>query len=254
MDRLVASERPVITVDDVLDTLAVSRATGNSILSRLNRKGWLQRLKRGAYAVVQLGAGTDSPAAESAWPIAAKLFAPCLISGWSACEHWGLTDQIFNVVSLVTAHPQRRRDQRVGGVRFRVRTLPMVRLFGGENVWFGSVRVQVADPHRTMIDIMDAPSFGGGGRHMLDAAKEYWSGSLCEPDAALKYANRFGRGTVFKRLGLMAERYGTPSTAWVRECRSGCSSGISLLDPDSPARGPIVSRWGLRVNLPMESE
>lgn len=181
MDQLVANERVVIRASDVLDIWPISRSAASTILGRLAQKGWLQRLKRGAYAIIPIGAGTDSPAIAAAWPIAAELFAPCFISGWSAAEHWGLTDQIFNVVSLVTTHPQRAQDQRIGGIRFRVRALPQVRVFGTENVWFGSSRVQVADPHRTIIDIMDSPDFGGGGRHVLDTVKAYWTGSLCHP-------------------------------------------------------------------------
>ena len=254
IDVLVEEERVVIRADDVQDVWSGSRGAANAMLSRLARKGWLQRLKRGAYVVVPLGAGTDSPAIAAAWPIAAELFTPCFISGWSAAEHWGLTDQIFNTLALVTTHQQRARDQRIGGIRFRVRTLPPQKVFGTENVWFGSARVQVANPHRTIIDVLDAPDFGGGGRHVLDIVKTYWRGSLCRPDMLLEYAKRFGRGTVFKRLGLTAEKFGDPSSEWIDECKSGISRGISLLDPDSPDAGPIVTRWGVRVNIPMEAE
>jgi len=252
MEQLVADERAVVRAEDVLDAWGISKSAANAVLSRLARKGWLQRLRRGAYVVVPLGAGTDTPAVAAAWPIAAELFGPCFISGWSAAEHWGLTDQIFNVVALVTTRPQRARDQHHGGIRFRVRTLPPEKLFGTTAVWFGSARVQVADPHRTLIDILDAPDFGGGGRHVLDIAKSYWSGSLCEPKTVLEYARKFGRGTVFKRLGLTAEQYGNPSRDWVEQCVEGCSKGISLFDPSSPDAGPIRSRWGIRVNVPLE--
>ena len=253
LDLLVAEERLAIGVDDVLELWPNSRSRANAMLSRLTRKGWLQRLKRGKYAVIPLGAGTGTPAIAAAWPLAAELFAPCFVSGWSAAEHWGLTDQIFNTISLVTTHPQRACDQRIGGVRFRVRTLRPEKTFGTVNVWFGSARVQVADPHRTIVDVLDAPQFGGGGRHVLDIVRAYWTGSLCEPETLLDYAKRFGRGTVFKRLGLTAEHFGDPPDEWLEECRRGRSRGISLLDPTSPAAGPIVTRWGLRVNIPMDA-
>lgn len=252
LDRVVADERTIVRAEDVSDIAHVGRTTSNAILSRLAKKGWLQRLMRGAYIVIPFGSPTDSPAVEHAWPIAAKLYAPCLISGWSAAEHWGLTDQIFNVVSLVTAKPQRARDQRVGGIRFRVRTLPADKLFGAKNLWFGSAKVGVADAHRTVIDILDAPDFGGGGRHVADVVKEYWRGRLADADKLLEYAERFGRGTVFKRLGLTAELYGNPSEQWIRRCMEGCSNGISLFDPLAPGTGPIRSRWGIRINIPLE--
>ncbi|MBW2703791.1 MAG: type IV toxin-antitoxin system AbiEi family antitoxin domain-containing protein, partial [Deltaproteobacteria bacterium] len=44
VDAFVASEKPTWTVDELLEIHAVSRGTANLILSRLCRKGWLQRL------------------------------------------------------------------------------------------------------------------------------------------------------------------------------------------------------------------
>lgn len=251
VDQIAAEERLVVSADHVMSFWKVSRAAANSTLSRLAKKGWLQRLRRGTYTAVPLGSLTDTPAIAAAWPIAAQLFAPCFISGWSAAEHWGLTDQIFNVVSVVTAHPQRARDQRVGGIRFRTRTLRPEKMFGDTPVWFGSARVHVADPHRTMIDILDAPDFGGGGRHAMDIAQAYWRSSLADADAVLEYAAKFDRGTVFKRLGLTAEVFGTPSDRWVKRCADGCTAGISLLDPSAPNNGPLRSRWGIRLNIPV---
>ena len=40
----------------------------------------------------------------------------------------------------------------------------------------------------------------------------------------------------------------------VAACRERVSAGISLLDPDGPEDGRRVSRWGLRVNVRVESE
>lgn len=252
LDKLVSDEHLIVQAEDVSRIAQVDRSDANVILSKLAKKGWLQRLVRGKYVVIPVGAATDTPAAEFAWQIASQLYAPCMISGWSAAEHWGLTDQIFNVISLVSRKSQRTKDQRVGGVRFRIRTLPAEKLFGGTNVWSGTIKSQVADPHRTLIDILDAPDFGGGGRHVADIAKEYWKSRHADDETLLAYATRFDRGTVFKRMGLLAEQYGNPSEDWLRRCAAGCSRGISLFDPDGPSTGKIRSRWRIRVNIPLE--
>ncbi len=57
-------------------------------------------LQPGVFAVIPIGAGTELPAIEAAWQVASELFASCFISGWSAAEHWALTDQILNAVSV----------------------------------------------------------------------------------------------------------------------------------------------------------
>jgi predicted transcriptional regulator of viral defense system len=251
MDSFVASERPVVTAADLVALREMPRATANRILARLHRKGWLRRIRRGLYSVVTLGASSPEPVIEDAWPLAMELFSPCFISGWSAAEHWGLTEQIFNAVSLVTARPQRAVEQVLVAIRFRTRTLSQEKIFGAKRIWLGSRRVDVADPHRLLIDILDDPSFGGGGRHVLDVVRAYWTGRHADADTVLSYAQHYGRGTVYKRLGFTAERFGRVSEAWIANCRSGMSAGVSKLDPSGPRRGKILTRWRLRLNIPI---
>jgi len=252
IDSLVAREVAAVGAEHVIELFGISRSSANQILSRLCRKGWLQRVKRGVYAVVPLGSSSPEPAVEDAWPLAEALFAPCFISGWSAAEHWDLTEQIFNSVSVVTGKRQRRSLHRAAGVTFRTRSLGAGRLFGAKRIWLGSRRIKVADPHRLVIDILDDPTFGGGGRHTVDVVREYWRSPHASPDRLLDYARRFGRGTVFKRLGFLSETFSSVSTDWLDECRDGISSGVSLLDPAGSRKGGIVTRWNLRINLPMD--
>ena len=216
------------------------------------RKGWLVRVQRGVYAPVPLGTPTGAPV-EDPWTLAMALYAPGYIGGWSAAEHWDLTEQIFNRVCFMTTRAQRSRDQVHGGVEFCVTTTRKSRLFGTKKIWRGSSRVEVADPTRLMVDILHAPELGGGARHTLDVVANYWRSAHASPDLLLDYAERFGVGAVFKRIGFTAELFGTVSDAWVRRCHERMSAGISRLDPTGPERGRIVTRWRLRVNTPLPS-
>jgi predicted transcriptional regulator of viral defense system len=251
---LTADEKVTITVDDILSVSPRSREGACQILSRLHKKGWLRRLRRGVYSVVPLSSMSATPAVEDPWALAMALFGPAFISGWSAAEHWDLTDQIFNTVSIVTAKPQRRADQVIGGVRFRTRSLPAKRFFGSLRIWSNSNPIMMADPSRTLIDILDSPRFGAGGRHVLDVAKAYWRSEHQDPDTLLQYAIRFGRGSVFKRLGFIAEHVNANVTDdWIETCHRHLTAGITRLDPDVPSTGPIATRWMLRINVPLES-
>ena len=252
LGALVAAEATSVTVDDVLRAFPMARAAANLVISRLHGKGWLNRVRRGVYAIVPLEAATAQPVIEHAWPLAMELFDPCFVSGWSAAEHWDLTEQIFNSVCIVTARKQRSALQVLGGVTFRTRKIPKSRLFGTRTVWLGSRRAEVADPHRLVIDVLDAPELGGGGRHTLDIVRAYWKSPHRNPSILLDYAKRYSRGSVFKRLGFTAERLGNPDPEWLEECHQNISSSVIRLDPASPARGPIVTRWGLRINIPVD--
>ena len=250
LTALAALERPAVTAADVVRR-GLSRQAANLALSRLAQKGWLRRLRRGSYAVVPLSSASGQPVVEDPLAVAMHLYAPCFISGWTAAQHWELTEQIYNAIAVYSARPQRRSSHQVGGVTYRVRRVPKESIFGTTKVWSGTVAVLMATVHRTVIDVLDAPEMGGGGRQTLDIVRAYWRRKDAAPDVLFDLAAKLGRGTIFKRLGFTAERFGRPSAAWLEACRARLSEGVSLLDPAGPRRGPIVSRWRLRINLPL---
>ena len=247
-----ANEKVTVTADDVIEIRNCSRITANQILNRLAQKGWLQRMKRGVYSIVPLSSLSPTPAIEESWTLAIKIFEPAYISGWSAAEHWDLTEQIFNSISLVTQKLQRKSVQTIGGVKCRVWVKKSDDFFGLKTVWFGSNKIEVVDPSRLIIDILDKPDFGGGGRHTIDVVRAYWNSEYHDSGQLLDYAIRYGKGTVMKRLGFLSEEFDAPvSKSWLKKCRNYISTGISNLDPNSPARGKISSKWNLRINLPL---
>ena len=250
ISHFAAIEQNIIRSDDLIKLYHFKKKTANQILSRLSRKGWLQRLKRGIYTIVALSSSTPTPAIENLWPILLDIFKPAYISGWSAAEHWGLTEQIFNSISVVTLLPQRKNIQTIGGIKVRTRTIKKDFDFGVKKVWFGSSMVKIADPSRMIIDILDLPRFGGGGMHTIDVVEQYWNSDLCSPDLLLEYALKYNRGAIFKRLGFLAEKLNAPvSKNWIQLCHDHISKGLSNLDPDGAKTGGIVSKWNLRINL-----
>lgn len=252
IDHLIAAEKVTVSSAALTELGGISRTEANQTLSRLYRKGWLRRVKRGVYVVVPPGSIGPDPPVQDAWSLAMQLFSPCFISGWSAAEYWDLTEQIFNSVVVVTARAQRRAISTYAGVTFRTRSLGERRMFGTARKWFGSSQVEIADSHRTIIDILDIPELGGGGRHTLDIVGAYWRSGRADPERLLEYARRFERGTVFKRLGYTAERAGVVDADWLEHCRVGISRGISKLDPRGPDQGRILTRWNLKVNFPVD--
>lgn len=252
LGSLVANENVAVRAEDIQEIHPVSRKAANLLLSRLHRKGWLRRLKRGVYGRVPLESETTQPAVEDAWLLAMELFAPCYISGWSAAEHWDLTEQIFNSISLVTGHPQRASSQKIAGVHFKTRSITPERIFGTKRIWIGSKTAELADRHRLVIDILDAPEFGGGCRHTLDVVDEYWKSGHHDAQKLLGYALRYDRGAVLKRMGFSAERAGVVSSEWLNEVELNLTKGVIRLDPQGARDGRLNRRWRVKVNLPLE--
>ena len=233
--------------------LPVTRAHANQILARLARKGWLLRINRGAYTVVPLGALTPAASIKDAHALAMALFAPCYIAGWSAAEHWELTEQIFNAVAVVTARPQRHHTRKVAGISFVCRVVEASAIFGTERVWSGTTQIEIADPHRLVIDILNAPELGGGARHTLDIVRNYWRSKHASPERLIEYAKRFGKGVVFQttRLhrGETRQRIGRLDRTVPGRDDEGCERPRPEMVPSAERS---VSKWRLRINVPVE--
>src|SRR5262245_3371746 len=121
-----------ISVEQAAEGLDVSRAEAAMSLARWASQGWLSRVRRGLYVPVPL---------EDPWIVAERLFDPCYIGGWSAAEHWGLTEQIFRSIQVMTTQRPRNRKPTIKGTEFVVRTIKPNALFGTKPVWRGQVKV-----------------------------------------------------------------------------------------------------------------
>jgi predicted transcriptional regulator of viral defense system len=193
-----------------------------------------------------LEARSPDIAPEDPWIIAERLYSPGYIGGWSAAECWHLTEQIFRTVLVMTTRRVRQRKPEIKGIRFQVRTLSPDALFGTKPVWRGQVRVQVADPSRTIVDLMDDPGLGGGLRSSVEIFQAYLSSQHKNTDLLVSYAERLGNRAIFKRLGFLTERCGPAEESLIRACRIRLSQGNSKLDPALPAERLITS-WKLWV-------
>jgi predicted transcriptional regulator of viral defense system len=220
------------------------------LLAALAAGGWLSRVRHGWYITVPLDAAVPSDWREDPWIVAATLFAPCYIGGWSACEHWGLTDQLFNVTYVVAARKVTPTDQTIQGSRFRVRSVRSDPFFGTRRVWRRQTPVDLSDPHRTIVDIMDLPAAAGGALHAAEVLRAYFESEHVDEDKLVEYGDRLGRGAMFKRLGYLVEHEQLGSARLVEACHLRISKGVSRLDPDGPDVGKIVSRWNLKMNVP----
>lgn len=241
-------------IAEAASVLGISIERARRLLRYLAQQGWLARVRRGLYVAVPLEARTSGEWQEDPWVVAERTFNPGYIGGWSACEHWGLTDQLFRDIVVFTARRVRRRRVELQGTPIRVKVISEGKLFGTRRVWRNQVPVQVSDASRTIVDILDEPAVGGGIRHVAEAVREYFGGDHRDDGQLVEYAVQLGNRTVFKRLGYLLEALGIEAPELVQVCQRRLSSGVSSLDPSIPAKGRISSRWNLRVNADLGQE
>jgi predicted transcriptional regulator of viral defense system len=246
-----AAKGGIISLPAAAKAMGLPRPKAVVQLRRIVRQGWLQRVRRGLYLVRPLNAAPDQAAIpEDPWVLAREVLSPCYIGGWSAAEHWGLTEQLFRSTLVVTAAPARTTEVRIGGHDFRVFRLPRARLSAGVvKVWRGPERLDVSGLERTIVDGLRNPELVGGGRHLVQIMRAYGEHERHDFARLLDVARPVASGAAWKRLGFLAEHVWPNETAVVEVAKSHLSAGYSRLDPGAARRGKLVKRWRLWINV-----
>ena len=241
------------------------------ILNRLVHKGWLQRLQRGVYMVIPLEAGPERAWSESALVIAPHLIQPAAVAYWSALHFWNMTEQVPRVVFVQST--RRKRPVEILGMRFRFVSVSEAHFFGIARRIVDGKPIYVTDREKTLLDAAARPDLSGGIAQLAQALRTACADAYGvavqhhrhsphgDPDALTTsldwmrldgYLARWGGGVVVKRLGYLVETLALPIPDRERRMerwQGMLSQGISLLEPAAGAKGPVATRWRIRVNV-----
>ena len=235
-----------ITSKNVAEFLNVSTSQAREFLSSCAENGWLYRVRQGVYVPVDLAAVSSDQSLIDPWIVANELFAPCYIGGWSAANHWGFTEQIFESTLVITSRHINGKKQMAGGLHFLLKKLKSEKMFGLKVVWKEQLKIQISDPHKTIIDMFDDPSIGGGMRPVIDFLQQYLASSHFNADTLLEYASRMDNKTIFKRLGFVLSKIKPNASALIDFCKQNISQGNSQLDPSLKGKR-LLKKWRLWI-------
>ncbi len=236
-------------VSDIEDLFGIERSKASRLLAHWASKGWLTRIRRGLYIVVPLGAGDPKTRSEDPWIVANKVFEPCYVGGWSACEHWGLTEQIFDSVVIFTGSKTRNSNLTIQSTNFLLKPLTKIKYFGTKTIWRGRTKIQVSDPTRTIVDILNDPLVGGGMRNVADIIEQYFVSEFRDDNLLGEYIKKIKNKTVYKRLGYILETLSIDASHLIKKCKKNLSQGFSLFDPSAIGKGKYLRKWNLRINV-----
>ncbi len=252
LSAVLQTAKDLVTIEDAVKALGVDRHAAAKVLSRWQEQGWLKRVGSGVYAPIPLDVSTTEQVLKDPWVLVPALFAPGYIGGWTAAEHWDLTEQLFRSIFVFTAKPFRTKESVVQGVSFTLKRIPEDALFGLQNLWRGQARVSIADKHRTIVDLLADPATGGGTRHVVLCLQKYLRDPEADADTLIRYAEKLGNGAIFKRLGFLVSKMpGKESLA--QSCRQRLTEGNAKLDPALPCPR-LVKAWRLWIPKNWEAD
>jgi predicted transcriptional regulator of viral defense system len=243
--RVAGRARPLIDVSTAAEVLGSDRTRVAKQLARWHAQGFLRRVKRGIYAVVPTAALAQEQVVPDPWVLVPATFRQAYVGGWTAAEHWDLTEQVFTRLLVCTLDRLKRTTMNVAGTEIRARHVPNAWFFATNSVWRDGARVAVSDVHKTIVDLCADPKLGGGIQHVMHCFRAYLRRDDCDAGRLLTYAKRLGSPVALKRLGFLNEAATGPSVL-TEECLRSVTLGLATLDSRFPS--PRVSkRWQLRL-------
>lgn len=237
----------VIRIDDAVKILQLDRQKAAKLLAGWHKQGVIRRVAHGLYVPISPAALGQEQVLEDPWVLVPELYEPGYVGGWSALEYWDLTEQTFRTVCVLTSKRASYGNAIHQGVGFFIKHIPAKQIFGTKTVWRGSTKIQVSDPHKTILDIVDEVTLGAGLQHTMDAvavyAKAYDSREYRQK--LLDYAIQTGNGALVKKLGYIAETLRLDDW-FVAECRNHLTKGYACLDKKS-GQEKLITKWRLWV-------
>ncbi len=238
LDKL-AQMGQTFTINEALEASELKRESLRVILSRLEKKGWIERIEKGKYMLIPVGSEKGKYTLDE-FVLASTLVKPYCVGYWSALNYHGFTEQIPTTVFVQTTSRKRWREKKIFGVDFKIVNLKKEKFFGKETFWSGGEKVNITDKEKTIVDCLDKPKYCGG---VVEVAKGVRSGDF-DNEKILDYIDRIGNTGVWRRFGYLCDLYGLDIDIPTVDTRS-----YLKLDPTMPDKEDRSSKWRLIVNV-----
>jgi len=235
-----------ITVADAAPILQTTQAAATKILSRWTKQGWLERVGQGLYVASPISSSDVSTISGEFALVTDIIGIEGYICGWSALSHHGVTEQIFINLSLASFKWPRYKEVRLKKSKCCIFKISSKDAIGLEILWYQDKKIFISDIHKTIMDILAHPLWGGGLFHVVDCFRNYLSSTDCNINQVLKYAEGLNIiGVFYKRLGYLLE-INNGNQAHIDHCYARKTSGYSPLDPKTK-KGKLNTRWQLII-------
>jgi len=236
LDKL--SKKRAFTIEDAEQISHANKDVLKVILSRLEKKGWIERIEKGKYIVIPLGAEKGKYTLHE-FVLGSYLIDPCIVSYWSALNYYGFTEQIPRTVFIQTTSRKKHQEITIFGIPYKFIRLKEEKIFGTDKVWFEETKINLTNREKTIIDCLDKPQYAGG---IIEVAKALRTEEY-DKSTLVKYAKKINNTGVIRRLGYICEFLQIPIHLPEIKTRN-----YLKLDTILPKSNKLNAKWNLIIN------
>jgi len=236
------AKNKTFTIEDAEKISSVKKGVLKVILSRLEKQGQIERIEKGKYMIIPLGA-TKGKYTLHEFALGTNVVHPCIIAYWSALHYHGYTEQIPRTVFIQTTARKKKQDITIFGISYKIIRIKKEKIFGTENVWFEDMKVTITDKEKTIIDCLDKPHYSGG---IIETAKALRTKQY-DTKKLIRYAQKINNTGVIRRLGYLCDTLGIPLSLSAIQTRN-----YLMLDPTQPTTTTTNAKWKLIINEDVE--
>ena len=211
------------------------------LLSRMEKEGWIERIEKGKYLIIPLGAEKGRYTINE-FVIGYEIVKNAVIAYWSALNYHGFTEQIPNTVFIQTTSRKKEPKLEIFGVRYRIVRVTEKKFFAQQKIWIDNAEVRITDPEKTIADCLDKPQYCGG---IVEVAKALQNENEIDLDKVIEYAISMENSAILKRLGSLCDKLGIP----VKVPQDYLAKGYPLLDPSIHRKGKANRKWKIIENV-----
>ena len=225
----------------------------SKILSGMVDNGMLIKLNRNLYHIVP--ANMDAESYIPDWHLVAKYLMKgkdYYIGYYSAMQIHGLITQPSLKEIVVTNLQIKPSIKKIRGTEFQYVYHTNVRFFGYKNTWISQhEKVAVSELEKTIVDAVSRPNLCGGLTEVGKAI--YESRTKINYTKLFDYLTRNDMQVAKKRYLFLSDLLGLEWSSYHEGMMNNLGSGYPLLDTTGLEQGRWDSKFGLRINVDIET-
>lgn len=239
---------------DLSSVLDVSFSRAKNILSKLAKRGALQRVGRGKYLVIPADILYKRKSyVGDPLVLVSELMKDTehYVAYYSAAHVHGLTEQM--TFKTTVAVLKQMRPINVGNISLNFVNLKKSRFFGYEEIRYLDATLNVSDVEKTLVDSVDRPDLCGGIPEVFRIISNAFETGQVNQQKLVSYVEKFQNHAVAQRLGFILNYLEEREKIQIdpellKDLQQLSGSKVYFLDTQASKKGELSKKWKINNN------